>query len=103
MPFSFVIALMWAAVILNIDHSGASDSASSLVDPNYNLGVIFVLVASMLSGVSAALTQKVLSPFFSPLALTTSLCTGAHFHWTSAKLLFPIGRASGVWHYVSVN
>lgn len=47
------------AVILNLNPNESSKSLDTLDEKQSHLGIIFVLVASMLSGVSAALTQKV--------------------------------------------
>ena len=53
--------MVLVAVILNLERPPPgvdSGEASISFHPNYSVGIVFVLVASLLSGVSAALTQK---------------------------------------------
>jgi hypothetical protein len=91
-----------SAVILNMDQSSdgsASNKASLSLDPNYSTGLICVLVASMLSGVSAALTQKVSTCFCSPRtacpaclpALPALLCINQDSPLRAIRYSLPLG------------
>lgn len=56
----FFIYFILLAVILNLNPNDNPKLIEDVDETQSRLGVVFVLVASMLSGVSAALTQKVI-------------------------------------------